>query len=269
MMMADQSKQINGDARSSVSPPLKRQKVSSSSSSSSKHLVRVELAKSGRGHCGWCDCSIEQDTPRCVYHIFHAPGSYNRNNGANKGYNEGGEMPLFLHPTCTWHPKPPTHSKRGTQCQGGCGHNIPPTSWSFQTMLGSGSSKERCTQSRTAPVAMCVACVETFVDKHHAMLCGYVSGHTMLDAEVAWERGRSNPFEKVATMKKRTGPKDKGELRRLRNSFEHASFTKENKAKAKERHVALQRVIATAMEEDKKQGGKSVPQGKMKGKKRG
>ena len=91
----------------------------------------------------------------------------------------------------------------------------------------------------------------------------------MLDAEVAWERGRSNPFEKVAKMKKRTGPKDKGELRRLRNSFEHASFTKENKAEAKVRHVALQRVIATAMEEDKKQGGKSVPQGKMKGKMKG
>ena len=135
-------------------------------------LTGVSIARH-QSHCGFCDTPIEIGTPRCERNIHHAPGSFNRNNGDNVGHNSGGNMNLYLHPTCSFHPK---RTKRSPKCRGGCNQQIPSSTWCFVSILGSGKNSVRCQQSTTPEVWLCVQCVTSFVDTHHDMLRGYISG---------------------------------------------------------------------------------------------
>eukprot|EP00977_Amphora_coffeiformis_P024217 scaffold15108_cov180-Amphora_coffeaeformis.AAC.93 len=75
-----------------------------SSATTPEGVVRVEIAVTGKAHCGWCDTIIAQGTPRVVERQYHAAMSYIRNRGASCGYCPVGliSLSLFLHPQCTY-----------------------------------------------------------------------------------------------------------------------------------------------------------------------
>ena len=96
-------------------------------------LTRVEFApRTANGiknsYCAFCDTPIEKGSPRVVHRMYHAPGNFVRNNGDKSGFNAGGEMDLYVHPSCAFHQR--TTNKK-TMCRGGCEEKIAAGKWAF------------------------------------------------------------------------------------------------------------------------------------------
>ena len=209
-------------------------------------VVRVEAAKTGRGHCGWCDTLIAQGAPRVVKRQYHGPGDYVRNNGASTGRNSGGVQDLFLHPQCAW-----THltSSRRATCAC-CGAGLAPGTWHFATRLGRGS--DRCVESGSGKTRQCADCVAALVGRHRRLLDGHLGARSQFDEPVAWVAGRTLLGERSL----RPEPAARAEKARLRAVF---ATTAEAEAGAVDRHRALQATIETALADDAARGGKLTP----------
>ena len=210
----------------------------------------VERAKTGGGHCGWCDTQIQQGSPRVVKHQYHAPGGFVRNNGAARGVNPGGMMDLYLHPQCAW-----THQKvsRREQACSGCRVALKPDTWHFFTRLGIES--DRCVESSSGKVWQCADCVRRLVQSHQTLLAGHIGEQSQFDEPVAWVTGRTLFGGPVV----RPGPADQSVKKLLRQVFRSdvANEANEaNEAKAVERHRALQNIIRAATKADAARGGK-------------
>lgn len=131
-------------------------------------LTHVEKAKSGKGHCLFCDTRIEKDSPRVVWHLYHSAGSYSRNNGAATGYTAGGWLDMYAHPQCCFHWKILEDRSTKLFTCGVCDTTIT-DSRCVQTITASGGKRCRRSPNRS-PMVHCFPCVRQFLMTHRDLL---------------------------------------------------------------------------------------------------
>ena len=219
-------------------------------------LTRVEFAPRTannitNSYCGFCDTPIIKGSPRVVHRMYHAPGNFVRNNGDKSGFNAGGEMDLYVHPSCAFHQRS-THKK--TMCRGGCEEKIAAGKWAFVSILG--DKKHRCQQSETAPVWLCIPCMETFINTYREILRGHISESSQFDEPVAWSKPTGLFVKIAAGVGKRSRPKAKAVFKQMRRVFHFENQTDEDQAVVV--HQALHKIITKAMKQDKLLGGKKT-----------
>ena len=219
-------------------------------------LTRVEFVpRTANGtknsYCAFCDTPIEKGSPRVVHRMYHAPGNFVRNNGDKSGYNAGGEMDEYVHPSCAFHQR---STNRRTMCRGGCRGTIAAGKWAFVSILG--HKKHRCQQSPTAPVWLCIPCVETFINTYREILRGHISEKSQFDEPVAWSKPTGLFVKTAAGLGKRSRPKAKDVLKQMRQVFHFENQTDEDQAVVV--HQALHKIITKALKQDKLLGGKKT-----------
>ena len=154
-------------------------------------------------------------------------------------------MDLYLHPQCAWTPMV-VAGRTSKECSG-CGALLAIGTWQLVTRLG--HEANRCTESTSPKVWQCVSCVKAFLDTHHSLLDGWIGEHSQFDTPVAW-LPQSTLFGGPAP---RLQPNDKVARARMRAVFRVGDASEKQ---AVERHKALQKVIAAALKEDARRGGK-------------
>eukprot|EP00751_Fragilariopsis_kerguelensis_P049074 CAMPEP_0171036418 /NCGR_PEP_ID=MMETSP0736-20130129/41488_1 /TAXON_ID=186038 /ORGANISM="Fragilariopsis kerguelensis, Strain L26-C5" /LENGTH=290 /DNA_ID=CAMNT_0011481385 /DNA_START=332 /DNA_END=1204 /DNA_ORIENTATION=- len=234
---------------------------------------RVELAKSGSSHCGWCDTIIKKGEPRVVKRQFHGPGEYVRNSSSSisgattstRGYNPGGIQDEFLHPQCTWTHMVVNSRGKGVKCRGaspGCHNNklLEPGSWNFVTRMGSVTN--RCTESSSGKLWQCKDCVKFVVTKYRNLLSGHISERSQFKEPVTWISSRKNTLfgnnnDKVtgstsstSHTSNRAESKNRKVKEQLRDVFRD-KVLREKEDEAVARHKALQDIIKEALKNDK------------------
>jgi len=231
--------------------------MSVSSEEKKTRLTGVELAKSDKGHCLFCDTRIAQDTPRVVWYLYHKPGAYSRNNGAASGYNSGGWMNLYAHPQCCFHYTVLMDSKNEEKkapviCCSVCEKTVS-DGRVVQTVTA--KAKKRCRKNPgRPPIYHCFSCLRDFLTAHGQLLNGYLSPQQR-EESVAWAPPKSlwdprtrDPVwhlpksetvrnEYLALFDLSMGDDDK---------LDHAA----NSDEAAQHHVELQEVIGKAMKND-------------------
>jgi hypothetical protein len=240
---------------------------------------RVELAKSGTSHCGWCDTIIKKNEPRVVKRQYHGPGAFVRNSSSSSsssgksggsissrsGINPGGIQDLFLHPQCAWtHIAVNSRGNKGVKCKGsgtgatGCNNILEPGSWNFASRMGSESN--RCTESSSGKLWQCRDCVKHVLTKYKEFLSGHISERSQFDEPVAWISrkntssffGHNNKGKAVSATSNRPESKDRKVKKRLREVFRNTVLI-ERDNEAVDKHRALQKVIQEALKADKAQ----------------
>ena len=223
-------------------------------------LTRVEFAPRtadsiANSYCGFCDTPIEKGSPRVAHRIYHASGNFVRNNGDKSGYNPGGEMDLYVHPSCAFHQR---CTKKRTTCKGGCRGNIAAGKWAFVSILGLES--KRCQQSKSPPVWLCIPCMETFINTYREILRGHISEKSQFDEPVAWSKPTGLFVKTAAGAGKRSMPKAKMVIKKMRQIFHFENQTDEDKAVVV--HKNLHKIITQAFRQDKLLGGKKTADSK-------
>lgn len=157
-------------------------------------LTRVEKAKSGTGHCFFCDTSIAQDAPRAVWHLYHSAGSYCRNNGAVTGYTAGGWLDMYAHPQCCFHYRiledrtsSSSSSSQVLPCSV-CDTNVTD---GRRVLTCTAKGGKRCRRSPNRPALVhCFACARRFLTTHRSLLQDMLSP-AQRQVAVAWAPPKS------------------------------------------------------------------------------
>eukprot|EP00947_MAST-08B_sp_MAST-8B-sp1_P001544 g1544.t1 len=183
--------------------------------------------------------------------MYHAEGTFSRNNGEKTGYNRGGLQEVFLHPQCTFRyaPAPPGSAKqRAAKCSG-CGQQ---TSEGRRALTCFGAKGARCTMSSSGPSYYCFKCTKDFVQRHDSLLLGYL-GVGQAEANVAWAVPlRSSPFA-AAPDRWGGGPPPRSQNKDVRKEYLQCFRLggEEDERAALKRHAELQAVISSALAEDR------------------
>jgi len=205
-------------------------------------LIATRKAGPTGNHCAFCDTRINCGDVGVIVSSYHTPGSYSRNHGEANGYNEGGQVPELIHPTCAFHFGVFSTSGKDAFCRG-CGTSTKPGERCYTVM---GKKKARCTASTTGKAYYCFACMGSFIQKNAGLLRGQI-GMDSQCAAVAWERprmfGASN--RPLPTPDNRKIKKAYLDLFRFNDVDAQA-----NEILALGRHRQQQAIIADALKED-------------------
>jgi hypothetical protein len=158
--------------------------MSACSENAETGLTRIELAPTGAAHCFFCNTCIAQDSPRVVWHLFHAAGAFGRNNGANSGYTSGGWLDLYGHPQCCFHYRVLEMTKTA---------RIPTCSVCDTDLLDdrrvvtvkAAGGKRCCKSASRPPLYHCFPCLREFLNTHSQYVRGYLSRQQRQEV-IAW-----------------------------------------------------------------------------------
>ena len=203
-------------------------------------VVDVSIAPTSRGHCGWCDTLIEKGDVRVSRQLYHAPGSYSRNNGASTGYNNGGYQLESLHVLCAFEVG---FTKQKVKCSS-CFENMD-SGINFYTRLG--SAQQRFKISSSGKKYLCLKCVNGFVNTHSCLLKGTISSETFFKRTPPWLKPKKGLFGKPALG--RPLPKQNVKKNKFLEIFDTVNDEK-SKLLAIENYEKIRKNIEKVMKED-------------------
>lgn len=216
----------------------------SSATSIPDSLVGVELAKSGRSFCGWCDTPIFSGTPRVLRRYQYSYG----------GSQPPGGMVEYMHAACAFHfddgklgrSTRSTTSSPSKPCVG-CATPFGNSQPKVVSLFSPQPPRKRFEPNPNGlkPLLYCYKCVRSFVSEHAQLLNGFI-GSQQMAAPVAWQHRACSPFDTAAVRKE---GQYKGEPSLPRNEAARKEFLAlfacgDGETQAVERHVALRHTIA-------------------------